>query len=44
MFWHEYADAWLQGFDGEPITGGGKTKPIGEQMDAEIDEAGVSRS
>jgi hypothetical protein len=40
-FWQEYADAWLQGFDGEPIAVADKAKPVGDQMEAEIDEAGV---
>lgn len=25
-FWDVYADAWLHGFDGEPIAGAGKPK------------------
>ena len=41
-FWQEHADAWLQGFDGEPIAGTGKAKPVSDKMEAEIDEAGVS--
>ncbi|PZV35863.1 hypothetical protein B5V02_24880 [Mesorhizobium kowhaii] len=40
--WDEYADAWLQGFDGEALTGG-KTKPVSDQLEAELDEAGISK-
>lgn len=40
-YWQEHADAWLQGFDGEPIAGAGTPKPVGDQMEAEVDEAGV---
>ncbi|MES0000924.1 hypothetical protein NKJ90_19310 [Mesorhizobium sp. M0051] len=48
--WEEFADAWLQGFDGEPMAGAGagagagKAKPISDQMEAEVDEAGVSKA
>ena len=42
--WEEFADAWLQGFDGEQMAGAGKAKPISDQMKAEIDEAGVSKA
>ena len=41
-FWQEYTDAWLQGFDGEPIAGAGKDKSVGDQMEAEVDETAVS--
>ncbi|MEP6566389.1 MAG: hypothetical protein ABJB10_14725 [Mesorhizobium sp.] len=40
QFWEEYADAWLKGFDGDPIAGG-KTKPISEQLEAELGDAAV---
>ncbi|WP_024927380.1 MULTISPECIES: hypothetical protein [unclassified Mesorhizobium] len=42
--WEEFADAWLQGFDGEQLAGVSKAKPISDQMEAEVDEAGVSKS
>ncbi|TJV19713.1 hypothetical protein [Mesorhizobium sp.] len=42
-FWQEYAEAWLLGFDGEPIAGNGKIKPISDQMEKEIDEAAVEK-
>lgn len=41
-YWQEYADAWLRGFDGEPIADATKTKPVGDQLEAELDEAAVS--
>jgi hypothetical protein len=41
-FWDEFADAWLQGFDGEPPAGG-KTKPVGDQLEAKLGEEGVSK-
>ncbi|QND60624.1 hypothetical protein [Mesorhizobium huakuii] len=41
-FWEEYADAWLQGFDDVPLVGIAKAKSIGDQMEAEVDEAAVS--
>ena len=41
-YWQEQAEAWLQGFDGTPLAGAGKAKPISDQMEAEVDEAGVS--
>lgn len=37
-FWQEYAEAWLQGFDGEPLAGAGKTGSVNDQMEAELDE------
>jgi hypothetical protein len=40
-YWQEYADAWLQGFDGVPLAGASKAKPVSDQMEAEIDEAAV---
>ncbi|UVK52419.1 hypothetical protein DBIPINDM_005789 [Mesorhizobium sp. AR02] len=42
-FWHEYADAWLQGYDGVPMAGSEKMKPVSEQMEAEVDEAAVGK-
>lgn len=41
--WEEFADARLQGFDGEQLAGASKAKPISDQMEAEVDEAGVSK-
>lgn len=38
--WDEFADAWLKGFDGEPLAGG-KNKPVSDQMEAEVDEASI---
>jgi hypothetical protein len=40
-YWHEQADAWLQGFDGVHLAGAGKAKPISDKMEAEVDEAAV---
>lgn len=40
-FWDEYAEAWLQGFDDGPITGG-RTQPVSDHLEAELDEAAVS--
>ncbi|ESX89627.1 hypothetical protein X754_26145 [Mesorhizobium sp. LNJC403B00] len=34
-YWQEHADAWLQGFDGVPMAGLGKSKTVS-------DEAGYS--
>jgi hypothetical protein len=44
QFWDEYADAWLQGFDGEPNASAGKAKPVSDQMEVEVDEVGVSKA
>jgi|GEM_PF-6146945 len=41
-FWQEFADAWLQGFDDVPLAGAGKVNSVGDQMEAEVDETGVS--
>ncbi|MGX5843552.1 hypothetical protein ACWGTI_22790 [Mesorhizobium sp. ArgA1] len=38
-YWQEFADAWLQGFDGEPI--GGALKPVRDTMEAEIDTSSL---
>ncbi|UVK47561.1 hypothetical protein BPNPMPFG_003348 [Mesorhizobium sp. AR07] len=43
-YWHEYADAWQQGFDGTPLVGTDKPKRVSDAMEAEVDEAGVSKS
>lgn len=40
----EWGDAWLQGFDGVPLDGAGKARPVSDQMEAEVDEAAVDRS
>ncbi|ESW62796.1 MULTISPECIES: hypothetical protein [unclassified Mesorhizobium] len=42
-YWGEHADAWLQGFDGEPVAAFGKTKTVNDEMEAEVDEAAVER-
>ncbi|ESZ58825.1 hypothetical protein [Mesorhizobium sp. L103C131B0] len=39
----EHTDAWLQGFDGEPVAAFGKTKTVNDEMEAEVDEAAVER-
>jgi hypothetical protein len=41
-YWGEQAGAWLQGFDDLPLADAGKVKPVSDQMEAEVDEAGVS--
>ncbi|WP_214477160.1 hypothetical protein [Mesorhizobium sp. dw_380] len=41
-YWQEFAEDWLQGFDGVPIAVAGKARPISDEMEAEVDEAGVS--
>jgi hypothetical protein len=43
-YWVEHADAWLQGYDGIPLAGMGKTKAISDTMEAEVDEAAVDPS
>ena len=40
-YWNEFADAWLKGFDGDPIAGAAKAKPVSDQMEAEVDEVAV---
>jgi hypothetical protein len=40
-YWEEYAEAWLQGFDGQPAAGAAPTKPVSDTMEAEVDEAAV---
>ena len=42
-YWQELADAWLQGFDGAPLVGTDKPNAVSDQMEAEVDEAGVSK-
>ncbi|MBZ9776833.1 hypothetical protein [Mesorhizobium sp. CO1-1-8] len=42
-YWHEHADAWLQGYDGVPLAGEAKPKPISDQMEAELDASAVDR-
>jgi len=37
-FWQDYAEAWLQGFDRDPLAGAGKTGSVSDQMEAELDE------
>ena len=44
QYWEEWGDAWLQGFDGVPLDGAGKARPVSDQMEAEVDEAAVDRS
>jgi hypothetical protein len=41
QYWHEYADAWLKGFDGEPIAD--TPKSVSDHLEAELDEAAVSK-
>lgn len=43
-YWEQQADAWLQGFDGDPMDGAVKVKPVGDQMEAEVDEGAVGSS
>lgn len=43
-YWEEWRDPWLQGFDGVPLDGAGKARPVSDQMEAEVDEAAVDRS
>ncbi|WP_421912713.1 hypothetical protein [Mesorhizobium sp.] len=40
-FWEEYAEAWLQGFDGEPMVGS-KAKPVSNALEAELGDGAVS--
>lgn len=42
-YWEEHAEAWLQGYDGVPLDGMGKTKAVSNEMEAEVDEAAVER-
>ena len=41
-YWNEFADAWLKGFDGDPIAGAAKAKPVSDQMEVEFAEAAVA--
>lgn len=43
-FWEEWAEAWLQGFDGPSLAGASKTKLVSEKMEAEVDDVAVDRS
>ncbi|MDX8450155.1 MULTISPECIES: hypothetical protein [Mesorhizobium] len=42
-YWNEHAEAWLQGFDGVPLAGAGTSKPVSDQLEAEFDEAALSK-
>ncbi|MGX5830615.1 hypothetical protein [Mesorhizobium sp. 43Arga] len=42
-FWQEHADAWLHGYDGEATAGPATTMPVGDLMEAEVDEAAVGK-
>jgi hypothetical protein len=41
-YWYDYADAWLQGFDGEFGAGAAKPKPVSYELESELDEAALS--
>ncbi|MBZ9711579.1 hypothetical protein LB543_33400 [Mesorhizobium sp. ESP7-2] len=43
-YWQEQADAWLQGFDGEPLESAGVRLPVSNNIEAELDEAAVKKS
>jgi hypothetical protein len=43
VYWQEHDDARLQGFDGVPIEGVGKSKAVTDDMEGEFDEAAVER-
>ncbi|RWB87438.1 hypothetical protein [Mesorhizobium sp.] len=40
-YWNEYAEAWLQGFDGVPL--GSEPKPVSDQLEAELDESAIAK-
>ncbi|PBB23937.1 MULTISPECIES: hypothetical protein [unclassified Mesorhizobium] len=42
-YWHEHADAWLQGFDGQLLEGAGVQRPVSNNLEAELDEAAVGK-
>jgi hypothetical protein len=42
-YWQEFADAWLQGFDGAPLVGTEKPKPVSDKMEAEMGDAAIDR-
>jgi hypothetical protein len=42
-YWAEHAEAWLQGFDGQPLADVAAAKPVSDRMEAEVDEAGISQ-
>jgi hypothetical protein len=37
-YWQEYAEVWLQGFDGIAI---GALKPVSDTMEAEVDSSAI---
>jgi len=41
QYWDEYADAWLKGFDGEPIAG--RIPAVDDKLEAELGEAAVGK-
>lgn len=43
-YWHEHEDAWLQGFDGVPMDGQAKAKPVSDKTQAEAYQAAVDLS
>jgi hypothetical protein len=42
-YWNEWATAWLQGFDGDPLARTNVAKPVSDQLEAELDEAAVGK-
>lgn len=40
-YWQEYAEAWLQGFDGAPLAGP-SVKAVGDSLESELNETAVS--
>ncbi|TPI67872.1 hypothetical protein [Mesorhizobium sp. B2-8-9] len=40
-YWTEYAEAWLQGFDGVPLAS--ESKPVSDGLEAELDESAVAK-
>ncbi|MGX5827341.1 hypothetical protein [Mesorhizobium sp. 43Arga] len=44
QYWQEHVEAWLQGFDGEPLDGAFARKPVSNNIEAELDEAAVNKS
>lgn len=43
QYWQEWAEAWLQGFDGPPLAGASKTTLVSYKMEAEVDEGAVGK-
>ncbi|MER8806004.1 hypothetical protein [Mesorhizobium australicum] len=41
-YWHEHADAWLQGFDGQPLESAGVQRPVSDNLEAELDEVAMA--